>query len=164
MHQVQMSRTSVVARTALLLLALSAPVWANAPVGGDAQQYANFDSSSTTILDRKTLLRWDRTVSPSVNFATAKSTCTNGTRLPSLKELLTLVDETPHQVYEDADLEPRAIDPLAFDGTPGDVFWTSSVDANDASRVWTVYFKDGTTLQTVASGSARVRCVQVEPL
>ena len=156
-----MSRIRIATRAVLLALALAAPVFADAPIGGADQQYANFTSDDRFITDRQTHLRWDRPLDPYpdvLDFAQARATCTGNRRLPSLKELLTIVDETPHVEYDDGVLVARYIDRSAFGNTPPEEFWTSSMSG---TMVWVVDFNDGSTNVVVpANKKARVRCVE----
>ncbi len=132
------------------------PGHANAPDG-------HYTSTNGTIYDTKTMLTWERapTLGP-VSWDDANMYCAklgiDGKvwRLPSMKELQTIVDRT---------LEKPAIDPVFMNTAPEPFmspapFWTSSPLADMASTVvWTVDFTDGTTgLQPIAS-PARVRCV-----
>ncbi|HVH41018.1 MAG TPA: DUF1566 domain-containing protein [Labilithrix sp.] len=161
-----MRRVGIAARAVVVALALAAPVFADAPISGVDQQYENFDSRDTFIKDRFTHLVWDRPADPypaAMTFDAAKVSCPGTMRLPSLKELLTLVDETPHQEYDTTKgvNVARNIDEPAFRGTPPEDFWTSS---SDGTRIWTVDFSDGAT-RTVNPGNtvARVRCVDYQP-
>ena len=93
-------------RSALFAAALflvSSLVRADAP----ADQYLPFDSTDTTITDNFTKLTWSRTpyggaVPTAVTYLDAAAVAcpaSSGTRVPTLKELLTLIDESPHD-YE----------------------------------------------------------------
>ena len=111
-----------------------------------------------TVVDTKTQLTWQRVVPGSTfNWTDAMTYCQNpglpgtGWRLPSVKELQTIVDVT---------LSNPAIDGTAFPGTPVDTFWTSSPVAGGASQVWAVNFADGTQFGPAVSTATRVRCVR----
>src|SRR5262249_21144628 len=85
-----------------------------------------------------------------------------GWRVPSYKELLTLVDEAPHTEYEDGALVYKYIDGNAFLGTPTDrVYWTSSLAPNFSPRsAFAVDFANGTgVIQRYANERYHVRCV-----
>ncbi|MBX3263341.1 MAG: DUF1566 domain-containing protein [Labilithrix sp.] len=147
----------------LVLGALVAlPVSADAPRG----QYANFLRTDQRIRDLKTKLVWERSVSPApVAFAAADAVCGGDTRLPTLKELLTLVDEAPHEVY-DLDRKRNVlkyIDQQAFGGqTPIDKgYWTSSMGS--ATKAWTVDFGTGETSLDDLTDPRYVRCVRFVP-
>ncbi len=136
-------------------------------------QYVNFDLADTVITDRFTNLSWQRTVTTQTDFPGAVAACNGlalgtfptGWRLPSYKELLTLVDESPHYEYTNGP-QPIAIDGNAFPGTPvtnnGGNYWTSS--AWGTADVFVVEFKQGTAATAPTSGStAYVRCVHDPP-
>jgi hypothetical protein len=158
------------------VLRIVVPVCTVATVGvlarADAppDQYLNFDQADTAITDAKTGLHWQRTVEiTNTSFANAVTYCSglsldtfaSGWRLPSYKELLTLVDESPHDEYTDGP-QQIAIDGNAFPGTPvahNPFYWTSSV--SPSGSVFLVDFSKGTsTLEALAtSPQANVRCV-----
>ena len=77
--------------TVPIVLALAVtPVMADAP----PDQYSPFVRTDNIIQDRFTGLTWQRAISgPSPHAA---ATCPIGYHLPTVKELLTLVDEEPH--------------------------------------------------------------------
>src|SRR5690348_8260553 len=89
-----------------------------------------------TVLDTKTKLMWQQGVAPSTYaWSDASSYCTTlnldgmSWRLPSARELQTIVDEAVHT---------PAIDTGAFSGTPAAAFWTSS--AGTTGMAWVVSF------------------------
>jgi hypothetical protein len=83
------------------------------PDGGDA------DATENTVTDNWTGLTWEQSFSPNLSIADGMTHCASlGMRMPTQKELLTLVDPTR--------LNP-AIDPVAFVGTPVDT-WFLGVD------------------------------------
>lgn len=136
-------------------------------------QYDNFDLADTVITDAHTYLRWQRTVTTQTDFPGAVAACNglslgtfpSGWRLPSYKELLTLVDESPHYEYENGQMQV-AIDGNAFPGTPvsnnGGYYWTSS--ASGTTNVFVVEFHQGNANTQISSGSsAYVRCVHDPP-
>jgi hypothetical protein len=152
-------------RALLLGLAIAMPVSADAPIEGPDKQYENFTASDKEIEDRFTLLVWER---PSAPYPATKTLveaivyCANGgRRLPTLKELLTLVDEEPHLEYEVTQNTPRMIDSRAFPKTPAEAFWTSSQRLSGAYV--TVNFKDGSTGEAAPGDPRRVRCVTALP-
>jgi hypothetical protein len=136
---------------------------ADAPPG----QYDPFNRADTVITDAKTGLNWQRTVMTSTNFVGAVIACSGlslgnfptNWRLPSYKELLTLVDESPHAEYPTGAPVWIAIDPYAFPETPVDnPYWTSSVVPSGGS-VFTVEFKAGNGGTSPVSAMLYVRCV-----
>ncbi len=151
------------------VLFLAATVRADAP--GD--QYASFTGDSTTIVDRYTQLTWTRTVQSTTTFANAVSVCQNtvkdenlngGFRLPTLKELLTIVDEDPHQEFQAGQTVLRAIDQNAFPKTPVGPFWTytrsDSVGVGPPVDVYAVSFDTGEAVSKPASEQHVFRCVR----
>jgi hypothetical protein len=84
----------------------------------------------------------------------------SGWRVPSYKELLTLVDERPHLEYESGGDVPKAIDLNAFPGTPtaAGPYWTSSTQPATGGA-YTVSFVDGTSGLTIKATPLYVRCV-----
>jgi hypothetical protein len=144
-----------------VVLALSSLVaHARAPVG----QYETFGADDVTIRDGKTKLTWDRKVSVErYTWAAATAACNarilsgKTWRLPTAKELLTIVDQDVNWVYVGTDdLEPRAIDKFAFPDTPGFYFWTSTKVGSDP---FVVDFRYGNTQQLAQGSLANVRCV-----
>lgn len=147
------------------LVLASAPVLADAPVG----HYEPFVRDTPTIRDSFTLLEWDRFAPRTKKlFGSANASCGapfNG-RLPTVKELLTLVDEQPHKEYEFGATVEKAID-----GTGGGAFGSyTSVDApywtstptDVAGERWGVSFKDGTMVRLKENDTTGfyVRCVK----
>ncbi len=147
----------------LLGVALAPAVSADAPVGGPDQQYANFVRTDSIITDRWTKLQWERPVPARKTFDEAKAYCKAPMRLPSLKELLTLVDEEGHEFYDEDKLAVgrRYIDRLAFPNTPAEPFWTSS--RKGSGDYWTVDFATGETGFSASTTPRRVRCVHYVP-
>lgn len=124
---------------------------ANAPDG----QYVLTDD---TVYDTKTLLTWQRIYAAGeYDWSNAQKVCTdlnlNGTgwRLPSMKELLTIIDETRTM---------PAIDPTAFPGTISKPFWTSTPSAEQVDSAWIVYFDQGHAFATGTTVMNHVRCVR----
>jgi hypothetical protein len=138
---------------------------ANAP----SDQYAMFSQTTTYISDVKTGLSWQRQVVHMDTWEGAQAYCNTlhlemsfdcGWRLPSYKELLTLVDENPHGEYDTGSGKyvMKWIDPNAFLGTPIDLpYWTSSPAPN--SQAWTVDFRTGIGAQDNPAHMNWVRCV-----
>jgi hypothetical protein len=165
-----MNRLGIVLRVAALGMVFALPVFADAPVGGADQQYANFDSNTPYITDRFTHLVWERPTSEypqKMDLDGAKAHCTtvgSSFRLPSAKELLTIVDEQPHGEYEVNQLVDKYIDRSAFPRTPAEEFWTSSiVEASPVLRAATVDFGSGVLRYASSTDLRRVRCVQYKP-
>ncbi len=143
-------------------LALASQVRADAP----ADQYLPFTRSDKTIIDQQTGLDWERgdpaVAWPTVDsLAAANSRCVGQTRrVPTLKELLTLVDELPTKEYEKGQEIPKYIDTAAFPKTPTGAFYTST-GTGGAAEVYCVDFGTGdATPCSTATKGAYVRCVK----
>jgi hypothetical protein len=111
------------------------------------------------VLDKKTKLTWQQTPPAAVGSqAAAKAYCStlslggSGWRLPTVKELLTLVD------YSQT-VSP-VIDQTAFPGTPSGVFISSTPAVSAPNFGWFVSFSvpGGAGFQGAPS-SLQVRCV-----
>jgi hypothetical protein len=150
---------------AVALVAMVSLARADAP----PDQYALFYSASLTIADNYTKLVWQRAApTTTYSFSGAASYCQGLSldgyadwRVPSYKELMTLVDEHPHFEYGNGGLVPHAIDPNAFPGTAVDNFyWTSSVfpQAPAPTYGYAVSFADGTGQQALLTQPLYVRC------
>jgi hypothetical protein len=142
-------------------LVLSAgPVLADAPIG----QYEQFVKDTPTIRDKRTLLEWERFAPrDKETFAVAGANCPSTFRLPTVKELLTLVDEQPHQDYDIALAKTvtKMIDQSAFGSYTGeDAAYWSSTPTGTANERWGVSFKDGTMVRMAESSAGYARCVK----
>lgn len=133
-----------------ILFFLPTAAFADAPPG----RYA---VSAGTVKDNRTGLVWQQNVDTNLHtWADARDACSRltllgiGWRLPTKKELLTLIDPTRFQ---------PAIDPHAFPNTSSEYFWTATVDLADTNgEHWSVRFSDGRALNKVAMSC--VRCVR----
>jgi hypothetical protein len=112
-----------------------------------------------TVQDNRTGLIWQRASSETMTRSDALNYCsglslagTSDWRLPTINELLSIVDDTRSF---------PAIDPSAFPSTESDHFWTSSPLAS-ASEIgaWYVHFSYGTSGYSNTSSAYRVRCVR----
>jgi Protein of unknown function (DUF1566) len=130
------------------------------PLRSSADSYTpsnryRYEPVSNSVTDRGTTLTWQRTLDTTPRtWADAQSFC-NGLgsdyRLPTMKELATLVDPTR---------QSPAIDPV-FEGTPADWFWTESPWLYQANRAWAVSFATGDSRGDFAvSDALPVRCVR----
>ena len=72
-------------------------------------------------------------------------------RLPDIKELRTIVDNTTYN---------PAIDTTCFPGTISFYYWSSSTSAYDTSTAWRVYFYDGYTLRSSKYLNLYAKCVR----
>lgn len=135
--------------------ALSAhPLQASAPAG-------HYTFSTGIVYDTKTKLTWQQGFSPStLNWADAKTYCAGigttlggtGWRLPTVKELLTLVDNTL--------ATGPLIDLTAFPNTPSTWFWTSTPTAVASTNAWLVAFANGSANAGPQANTIEVRCVR----
>ena len=148
---------------------------------GDAppDQYAIFQAQTPTITDTHAKLEWERFPEdnrlagdagadggmwlPAQDWANARDRCAklgNGWRLPTVKELLTLVDEEPRQIYVDGATPFLYIDRNAFPTTHPEGYWTSSPSKID---VWTVNFGNGIPEPDKVGAKHFNRCVRIAP-
>lgn len=124
------------------------------------------DPAAKTALDNWTGLLWQIEVGRTLNAADAKMQCAalgSGWRLPSAKELLTIVDPTK--------VSP-SINEEVFPDTSAEPFWSSTADQTDpVARSWYVDFgQQGTERAAGSAGGGvkrdanttlhRVRCVR----
>jgi len=115
------------------------------------------------VKDNQTGLYWQQATAPmTYTFDDAVAYCSGnaaalpgaGWRLPAIKELQTLVDDSV------APPGPT-IDASAFPATPANVFWSSTPYAPSASSIGLIVsFIDGNTRETVMTYMASVRCVR----
>ena len=128
---------------------------------------AHYEVHARDVLDLATGLRWQRSLAPKpLPFRAADAYCAHlklaakqeakqeakkSWRVPTLVELLTLIDEGA---------AAPMIDRTAFPGTAAEPFWTSSTFANGAELAWYVRFDQGAGLYGRLTEAFRVRCVQ----
>jgi hypothetical protein len=117
-----------------------------------------YEAQAQEARDVATGLRWERapTTEP-LTFEAARTYCKGlriggdeHWRVPTLGELLTLVDEHASSPM---------IDRAAFPGTVPDAFWSSSTFANGSELAWYVRFDRGSGLYGRLVESFHVRCV-----
>ncbi len=153
--------------SAVGLVAIVSLARADAP--GD--QYALFNVNSQSITDNLTLLVWQRQApAQTMTFTNAVAYCSGLSldgyapwRVPSYKELLTLVDESPHLEYQGGQLVPVTIDAHAFPPPTlvDRYYWTSSPSPADTTTAYVVDFGSGVahTSSITQGDSDYVRCV-----
>jgi hypothetical protein len=119
---------------------------------------SSFSLAGDVAQDKYTRLTWQRAVEhDNYTWDDAKTFCSKlsanggGWRLPSLRELLTLVDVIH--------VEP-AIDPSTFPGTPSELFWSSSPSLSPAGTAWGVNFTRGSSAAATVGTKAHVRCAR----
>jgi Protein of unknown function (DUF1566) len=115
-------------------------------------------SGDGTVVDAKTKLVWQLDVDPMTRtWSDAKTYCETlalaggGFRLPNMKELQTLIDEST--------ADP-AIVGAAFPAAPSESFWTATPLAADASESWFVNFYNGVAYTSLVDHTYRARCVR----
>ncbi|HYJ10912.1 MAG TPA: DUF1566 domain-containing protein, partial [Polyangiaceae bacterium] len=121
-----------------------------------------FQPSTDTVTDTETLLIWQKDVAViEATFAEAQTYCADLTldgvatwRVPSLKELQTLVDDekTPEFLHAEQTAFPALGDSSSF--------WTSTVDEAIVGRAWMVDFREGFTSTNNDFALLAVRCVR----
>jgi hypothetical protein len=108
------------------------------------------------VRDTLTQLVWQQQASNStMDWASAQTYCLSagvGFRLPTVKELASLVDLTLNT--------GPTIDRAAFPGTPAEGFWTSSPYAGVSGRAWYVHFNFGNLNHNDVGSTNGVRCVR----
>lgn len=138
-----------------------------------ASSAQHYTVGSGVVTDDFTHLTWQRSVDANAwGWGAARNYCAQlglaggGWRVPSVKELATLVDVgVPQPSFSQA--EP-AIDSAAFPNTPAAEFWSSSASAADSTEAWSVdflvsldTFGDGIVVGTYPqTEQERVRCVR----
>jgi hypothetical protein len=129
--------------------------------------------SADSVEDTRTRLIWQRALSPELAVADAKDYCSKlsiaggGFRMPTLHELLSLLDPTTDpDTYELTAMLPARIDLEAFPGTPRTKpFWTSTPvvtpSCSTCPAFWVVLFNQGPS--TTSSTTGYTRCVRSAP-
>jgi len=119
----------------------------------------DYQIANGQVTDPVTGLTWQRATSATaMSAAAATSYCAgldldgHSWRLPSVKELATLVDE---------DRVSPALDVSAFPGVLPDVwFWSSTVSAEYPTQRWALNFNDGFSFFRPTADTFYVRCVR----
>jgi hypothetical protein len=143
---------------ATLLACLMRPAIADAPAG----RYT-YTSTSVTVYDTKTKLTWQRAATATqYAMADAKTYCASaatatalggmGWRVPTLKELQSLVDFSK--------TAGPFIDLNAFPGTPADRVWSATVAAGTTGAGWYVSFLNATSSTSGSTMPFYVLCVR----
>lgn len=114
--------------------------------------------TADTVTDPATGLTWQRRFDPAertfpqgLAHCAALSLAGGGWRLPDMKELQTLIDETR--------TDP-AIDETIFSDTPGEGFWASHRLVETPGFAWFVSFSSGIAYNSPEDHPYRVRCVR----
>ena len=158
-----------------VVLAAGSLALADAP----PDQYGLFDMTSVVIVDDYTRLNWQRTpLTGTFNYGGAVAACAalvlttqtpgpdggfpqTGWRLPSYKEALTLVDESPHTEYQNGKLVDVATDGHAFPLTLVDApYWSSSIVATTRTEAFVIDFRTGVVeTRPKSTSTLHARCV-----
>ncbi len=117
-----------------------------------------FEVYEDVVYDRRTGLTWERrpmdspfrTADAAMEYCAKLETAGGGWRLPRVKELNTIVDET--RAFP-------AIDPRIFPATRSDWYWTATPYHGFAGYYWAVTFADGASYINEAD-HAYARCVR----
>lgn len=127
----------------------------------DSRADAPFDQyviSNGTVVDMKSQLTWEQNASTELyTWNEAMAHCLNlqldgsGWRVPSMKELQTIVDETR--------IEP-SIDVTVFMGTKLEPYWSSSQRAANTGERWLISFDYGGATRDSLNAAYPVRCVR----
>ncbi len=111
-----------------------------------------------TVYDSRTTLTWQRAAtvnqyswSSALDYCAALDLANGGWRLPSMKELETLIDFSRSS---------PAIDAATFPSSSTDHLWTSSLAPGNPSLAWLVDFSSGGTLSQDIGAKVLVRCVR----
>ena len=152
-----MKLKSIFTRTGRLTLSFGILALLFAPVGRASAPAGRYTVASGTVTDTQTGLVWQQADDgKTYTFAEAQSHCAalGGTwRVPTLKELLTLMDEG-HGTGP-------WIDATAFPNAPAVVFWTSVPSAKISGNAWFVDFSSGESYDYYgATDTFAVRCVR----
>lgn len=140
----------------LVLLALQTGVM-SAHADAPPQHYT---LGADTVRDNDTKLTWQRggdamqyTWVAAAAYCAQLPVAGGGWRLPSLKELLTVVDP--------ARTTAPAIDLNAFPDAKGDIYWSSNSYVVDTTYAWTIDFRNGNSAKDHSkTAAAYVRCVR----
>jgi Protein of unknown function (DUF1566) len=139
-------------------------------VSGDLKPATSFtDNGDGTIKDKQTGLTWQKCSVGQDNNATCSNTATSRTwtnalsdcntltltgrtwRLPSLKELQSIMDKTLSTL--------PSINTSIFPATANDSYWSSNTSVSNAPDAWFVSFNSGGVSGNVKTVNYYVRCV-----
>ena len=134
---------------------------ANAPAG-------RYTATNGTVYDTKTALTWQQaaptgttypwgastTLGTAQNYCATLGTSGGGWRLPTMKELQTLID------YSQAGGSSAMIDADFFPNTVAGDFWAATPLAGSSGIAWVVNFRQGNLLGEDVTSVYYVRCVR----
>ena len=133
-----------------VVVGLTVPASANAPDG-------RYTTANGTVYDTRTKLTWQQAVPTTAMWGNAKTYCSDlslsgtGWRLPTVKELQTIVDQSRTN---------PSIDPNAFPSTGPEGFWSSSPCAGLPGSAWIVSFDLGKSACKDGGYNFWLRCVR----
>jgi hypothetical protein len=146
----KVTSSRILGAVAVVAVVLAAAAEASAPAG-------RYTVASGTVFDTNTKLTWQQTGpsaqyswSDALTYCQTLSLTGTGWRLPTVKELQTIVDYS--QRYP-------AIDTTAFPA-PAIIYWSSSPSASPGLDAWYVEFNTGGTFILFEGDTANVRCVR----
>jgi hypothetical protein len=131
--------------------------------GGTGAPAGRYVVGAATVDDTKTKLAWQRSISTATyTWHEARDYCPTpavasalggtGWRLPTKKELLTLVDFG-------VPIPGPTIDATAFPGAPAVSFWSAAAVSTSANTAWGVSFDSGAATTMDTGSTLYVRCV-----
>jgi hypothetical protein len=147
-------------KTTLYLLCAFALAFAIWPLGRPGAAPRCYPTKRFVVLadglvsDTLTKLVWQQQASSTgMSWAAAQTFCPSGFRVPTLKELVSIVDYT-------VPVPGPAIDQTAFPNAWASPFWTSSPSAGSSDLAYYVYFGNGYASRSEVSSTFLVRCVR----
>ena len=151
-------------RILVVAVAVAASVAAGMSLSRADAPPGRYTMTSSAVYDTATGLTWERVPAATMySFTQAQTYCADlytpdfsDWRLPSIKELETLVDESRSS---------PTMDLTAFPGAPSTYVWSGTpIEARLGGQHWVLYFKTGVTAfeksGQVTVSSAYVRCVR----
>jgi len=147
-----MNHRRIIVTSSLSLVLLGRAASASAPPG-------RYTVSSGTVYDMRTKLTWQQATAPgtytrpnAVSYCAGLSLQGSSWRLPTFKELLTILDVTV--------TTPHAIDDTAFPQSQSDNYWSATPVAGSPGDSWVVPFYYSLTYNYPNSSTYYVRCVR----
>lgn len=147
--------TLVLRRAIPLTLAAAAVVVAVAGQAFSTEPSGRFRTDGSVVYDANTGLSWEQspqTTTRDLSEANAYCVALGGSfRLPSMKELQTVVDRSRHT---------PAVDTSVFPTVQPGLYWTSTPLAGDTTTMWQVEFGSGVSTFSSSTGSFLTWCVR----
>jgi hypothetical protein len=148
----QRSSLRSVCLVVMVAVCAALPAQADAPLG-------QYTATMGMVTDNKTGLTWQQSGVSNLNWFDAKDYCTDldlngaGWRLPTVKELLTLVDHSKIDPSIDTSVN-------GFPGASIAHIWSATLVASDPFSAWYVSFSYGETYIATVGTTFLVRCVR----